>query len=341
MSQRRPPIARRSLALACVLAVVAAGCSKSKKGDDASDAPRATTTTAPKIFPLTGRAIDDPAKAGRAAVAVKVDNDPKARPQAGLDKADLIYEEFTEGVTRFIVVYHSTDAELVGAVRSVRPADPVVVLPLKGLLVFSGGSAAVLKLVGESRLKVVDEDQADVMKRRPRPGKDFERTLFTSTQGLFQKAADLKAPPKFGEFLAAGGQFKGAGAVPITKLNLEAAPSVTAGYDWDAGGGVWKRSTDGRPHSLEGGAQLAPTNVIVQFTPYSQFSGDRKVQYPEVLGTGEAFVFAAGMMVKGRWTKSGANDVTTYTDSAGAPIALPPGQTFVHLVAPGSAVNPT
>jgi len=339
VSQRRPPIARRSLvALVCVLAIVAASCSKSD--DDAAPvAPSTPPTTAPVTFPLTGRPIDDPAKAARAAVSVKIDNNSASRPQSGLEKADVIYEEFTEGITRFVVVFHSTDAESIGPVRSVRPADPVIIYPLGGLFAFSGGSPAIKALVSGAPLKVVDEDQTDVLKRRS--GRSAPHNLYTASAGLFAKADNPKPPPKLGDFLAPGARFAGAGATPITKVNLEAAPGVTAQYDWDAAGGAWKRSTDGRPHSLEGGGQLAPNNVIVQFTPYSQFSGDRKVQYPEVLGTGEAFVFAAGMMVKGRWAKPNPNAVTAFTDSAGAPIVLPPGQTFVHLVAPGSAVNPT
>jgi hypothetical protein len=58
-----------------------------------------------------------------------------------------------------------------------------------------------------------------------------------------------------------------------------------------------------------------------------------------VLGTGDAWIFAAGALVQGTWSKPTADAVTSFTDSAGAPIVLPPGQTWVHLVAPGSSVT--
>ncbi len=93
-----------------------------------SQAPVPTSTvpgTSAATFPLTGMPAADAAKAARPAVAVKIDNAAAARPQGGLDQADLIYEEFTEGITRFVVVFHSSDAATVGPVRSVRPADPV------------------------------------------------------------------------------------------------------------------------------------------------------------------------------------------------------------------------
>ena len=335
MSQRRPSNRRVPAVLLCLVTLVAA-CSGGD--DDEASPPPAPTTTAPNTFPLTGRPIDDPARAARAPVSVKIDNNSASRPQAGLEKADVIYEEFTEGITRFIVVFHSTDADPVGPVRSVRPADPVIIFPLTGVFAFSGASAAIRALVPPGVFTVVDENSTDVMRRRS--GRSAPYNLYTTTQGLFGKAPGPKPPPRLAEFLPPDRPFAGAGAAPVAKVTLAPAPGVRASYDWDAASGTWKRSTDGGPHQLEGGGQLAPNNVIIQFTPYSRFSGDSKVQYPEVIGSGEAWVFASGMLVKGRWSKAGPGEVTSFTDAAGAPIVLPPGQTFFHLVEPGSTVTP-
>src|SRR5207244_12569692 len=47
------------------------------------------------------------------ALVVKIDNAPKARPQAGLNEADVVFEEAVEGgITRFAAGVHC------------RPADP-------------------------------------------------------------------------------------------------------------------------------------------------------------------------------------------------------------------------
>lgn len=65
------------------------------------------TTTAPiPIAPLT--ALPDPTgvTATRAALQVKIENTPEARPQSGHDVADVVYEEVVEGgITRFWVVF--------------------------------------------------------------------------------------------------------------------------------------------------------------------------------------------------------------------------------------------
>ncbi|HEV2760509.1 MAG TPA: DUF3048 domain-containing protein, partial [Acidimicrobiales bacterium] len=142
MSARRRP-ALLAVLLLVLAALLAAGCSGSEKPVDKAAAEQpppepetttttvapTTTTTRPPTYPLTGLPAPDAATAARAAVAVKIDNVADARPQAGIRAADVVYEEFTEGVTRFIAVYHSNDAEVVGPVRSVRPADPVIVTP--------------------------------------------------------------------------------------------------------------------------------------------------------------------------------------------------------------------
>ncbi|MDQ3896428.1 MAG: DUF3048 domain-containing protein [Actinomycetota bacterium] len=334
--------------LPLLLAVLVAGCSGGHSAAAPAPPPATepetttttvapTTTTLPPTYPLTGLPLSDPAKAARPAVAVKIDNIEAARPQAGIRAADVVYEEFTEGVTRFIVVYHSNEADVVGPVRSVRPADPSIVAPLGGILAFSGGSPGAVAIAQAAPLTLVTEGDTAVMYRRP--GRAAPHNLYTSTQGLYLRAPpSAGSPRKFADFLTGGRTFTGPGATPVSSISLIPAPYVTASYDWDAAAGAWLRSTDGRPHLTEEG-RIAPTNVIVQFTPYTVFVDDEAVQYPEVVGTGDAWIFAAGMLVQGTWSKPSTDAVTTYTDSAGAPIALPPGQTWVHLVAPGSTVT--
>lgn len=69
--------------------------------------------------PLTGEVQEKEFTAR--AVAVMVNNHPKARPQSGLSKADIVYEVLAEGdVTRFLAIYQSQKPEEIGPVRSAR-----------------------------------------------------------------------------------------------------------------------------------------------------------------------------------------------------------------------------
>ena len=345
MTSRHPAA---PVAVLLLLAVLAAGCSGGTKTASppptaapepptTTEAPTTTTTPPPPIYPLSGRPVTDAGVAARPAVAVKIDNIAEARPQAGIAAADVVYEEFTEGVTRFVVVYHSADAGVVGPVRSVRPADPLITTPLGGVLAFSGGSPGAVALAAQAPVTLVTENDTAVMYRRP--GRVAPHNLYTSTQGLFSRApVEAGAPKQFADFLSEGRAFTGPGATGVTSLQLVPASYVTAGYDWDPGSQTWLRTTDGRPHLIEEG-RIAPTTVILQFAPYVYFIDDYSVTYPEVVGSGDLWVFAAGTMVQGTWSKPTPEAVTAFTDSSGAPIVLPPGQTWIHLISPGSFVS--
>ena len=332
--------------LLVLAALMAAGCSGAKKptGNAAAVPPQpepdpttTTTTPPPPTFPLTGLPAPDAATAARAALAVKIDNVAEARHQAGVLAADVVYEEFTEGVTRFIAVYQSNNAEVVGPVRSIRPADPVIATPLRGVLAFSGGSPGAEAVARAAPLTLVTETDLEVMYRRP--GRVAPHNLYTSTAGLYSRMpAEARTPPPFAQFLREGQAFTGPEAMPVSSLHLVPADYVVADWDWDAAAGAWMRSTDGGRHLTEEGP-VAPTTVIVQFTQYVLFVDDQSVIYPEVVGSGDVWVFAAGSLVRGTWSKASPDAVTTFTDSTGAPIVLPPGQTWVHLVAPGSSVT--
>jgi len=70
-------------------------------------------------YPLTGEGTDD--AVDHRIITVMVNNHSKARPQTGLNEADMVYEVLAEGpITRFLAFYHSEKPPLVGPVRSAR-----------------------------------------------------------------------------------------------------------------------------------------------------------------------------------------------------------------------------
>ncbi|MGA1311614.1 MAG: DUF3048 domain-containing protein [Ilumatobacteraceae bacterium] len=86
-----------------------------------AEATTTTTTLPPIVAPLTGLPVD--AAITRPALVVKIDNHPKARPQWGLNQADIVFEENVEMLTRFAAVFHTTDSDPVGPIRSGRKQD--------------------------------------------------------------------------------------------------------------------------------------------------------------------------------------------------------------------------
>ena len=330
---------RAALLLAVALMATTAACGGGKKaaqGRTTTTVAVTTSTTLPPQALLTGLPQPDPVKFGRPAVTVKIDNAAAARPQAGLDAADLVYEEVTEGITRFVVVFQSTDADPIGPVRSVRPADPLIVAPLGGLLGFSGGQPSIVQLVRNADIEFIDENATDVLYRRS--GRSAPHNLYTDSEKLYRKLGDAEAPPAFAQFLKPGETYAAPGAEPVLSMNIPLA-DIRASYEWDAPANGWKRSTNGQAHGLEAGGQWTPNNVIVQFVGYDRFAGDSNVTFPEVIGGGEAWYFSNGTLAKGTWSKAGATTVTAYSDANGAPMVFPPGRTVIELARTDSNVT--
>lgn len=336
---------RRGVVLAVVLLLLAAGCGGGKKkaakvGTSKTTVQASTTTTVPPFAPLTGLPLTDAAKLNRPALVVKVENAPEARPQAGLTEADVVYEEIVEGgITRFLALFQSTDADVVGPVRSVRPSDPDLAAPFHPLFGYSGGTPKFINLLDNTAgITDVGVDKfADAYQRRS--GRVAPHNLYTSTGALFGKApAGAKAPPKFADFLGDGQAFTGAGAVPATNLTATVG-STSVVFDYDPAAKGYKRTG-----LNEGAATVTAANVIVQFTPYAISPGDfdpsgAPVSVASTVGSGDAIILSGGTAVKGKWTKSSQSALTTYTDASGAPIKLSPGRTWVELPAPGSTAT--
>src|ERR1019366_2820568 len=85
------------------------------------------TTVAKKqvwLAPLTGRPDPTRSTKRRSALTIKIENTPEARPQYGIEKADVVYEEICEGgITRLAAIFNSNLPTKVGPVRSVRRTD--------------------------------------------------------------------------------------------------------------------------------------------------------------------------------------------------------------------------
>jgi hypothetical protein len=323
-----------------LLALVAAACSGGggeKAAPKGTSAPATTTTTEPPVFPLTGLPAPDGAIRNRPALVVKIENVAEARPQAGLVQADVVYEEIVEaGLSRFMVVYQSKDADPIGPVRSIRPSDPAIAKPLNGLFAYSGGTTKFINMLRAAGIKDIGIDAAPRAYYR-RPGRFAPHNLYSSTPKLYAQAPPgMAPPPKIFDFLATGQPFGGAGVLPATHLTVVPGVRTKSDYDFDPVTGTWKRSSNGTPQLVEGGAQVAPTNVIVWFVPYVNSPGDvdvvgEPVSVAQVVGTGEAWVLSQGKVVKGRWSKPAPETPVSFTDATGAPIRIAPGPTWVEV----------
>jgi hypothetical protein len=331
---------RRFIAGAAAAALVLSACgggskSSSKTTSTSSTVPLQSTTTAPPPPAiLTNLPQPDGSKLKRPVLVVKVENAPEARPQSGMDKADVVFEEVVEGgIVRFLCVFQSQDAGEVGPVRSVRPVDPDIVSPLGGLFAYSGGAPQFVKLIKRAPVRLVGFDEFTSAYTK-KPGHAAPHNLYTSTSRLYERAKDGdKVPPPLFTFGTATG-------TPAVKAHVVMGGLTDAVWDWDPAISRWNRTTNGTAHVMAGGAQLSFANVVIQYVHYSNTSSVDPAGFPvptaSVIGTGQAVVLSGGTQVKANWTKKSAGDVTAFTDAAGLPVNFAPGPTWVMLAPVGA-----
>jgi len=297
----------------------------------------ATTTTVPAgpVMPLTGLPVTDEVLAARPALVVKIDNHPTARPQSGLGVADLVYEENVEGLTRFAAVFQSTDSDPVGPIRSGRTQDVDLLGSLdRPLFAWSGGNANVTRAIRGSdlvELSPTSAGDAGGFFRSDRPG---PHDLYATTTALFT-LTPIFAPPPPQQFA-----YRPAGAPPAGAPSpglAVAMEGVSVEWAWDAAGGRWLRSQDGRPHEDAETGPIGADNVVVLEVQYRPSPADARSPEAQTTGTGRAVVLTGGNVVEGTWTREDRLLPFTLTDAEGAPIELTPGRTWVELARAGAA----
>ncbi|MFQ5558081.1 MAG: DUF3048 domain-containing protein [Acidimicrobiales bacterium] len=277
---------------------------------------------------LTGLPVfNDP---NRPVLAVKIDNSDAARPQAGLNVADVVWEEEVEGaITRLVLAFHSDGAEVVGPIRSMRTTDVDLLAQLnRPLFVNSGGNRITTAAVAGSTLVNIgaavrpEGYYRDGSRRAP-------HNLMANAFNLWSIGAGEGAgtPIPLWGFRDPQAPLP-EGARPVTGVTIEFG-NATIDYTWNGSG--WARSQNGRPHVDSGGVQVAPTNVIVQFTIYGVSPADAASPEAITLGTNPAWILMDGSLVEGFWRRDELDDPVTFVDLQGRPIDLEPGRTWIEL----------
>ncbi len=344
---RGPNSSKRAWIIALVVAAVllagggialavSSGGGPKKATHSAANIPAPPTTAPPSgpLCPLTGLAPTGGAVPSRPALAVKIDNYPDARPQSGLDQADIVFDEPVEGgITRFAAVFQCQSPALIGPIRSARAVDlPIMDQLSKPILVHVGGINPVLSMLNSGNLSDFDlRTHGAVIKRVPGRVAPYS-TYISAAGGWGLEPGDTTPPTPLFTYSAtpAVGAATGSVHIPFTATNNTL-------WTWDAASGHWLLSYSGRPATVLGGSQIATTNIVVQtvhvtYGPWLENSeGGLEVQ-SQMTGSGPLMVLRDGVAITGTWKRAALGDPTTLTAADGSTIALKPGQTWVEIV---------
>lgn len=330
---------RRTLTALLAFALLAGCTSGNKRAEPTpspsseSPTPSASPTPSPTPPPLVSPFTGLPVAKLRRVLAVKIDNAPLARPQRGLDKADIVYEEAVEGrTTRFLAIFSSQDAPDIGPVRSVRESDmPLLREYGRVAFGFSGGNTGVLRIVHSNPIIDVSRDarpEAYTTAGRRRDAYNF----ITSSARLLAYAAGAVIAHDIGLRF---------GPLPTTATTS----GVTAGvvwsrfahtrWVWSPTRKVYLRYMDGAPAMLRDGTQMSAPTVVIQYATVknSHFSDVHGTPspYTTTTGSGKCVVLRDGKAIAGTWRRAGLGN-TRYLDASGNDIRLHTGPVWIMLV---------
>lgn len=293
----------------------------------------------PYAFPLTGIGTDEAPKARP--IAVLVENSPRARPQDGLHKADLVYEILAEGdITRFVAVYQSQEVDVIGPVRSLRPYYAQIGHGLDAMIVHAGWSPDAIAYVREHRLANFDQVYGDDKYYWRDSSRKKPHNLYTKTELIREGAANKKYREEWEEvgplFYPDGEDVPPIAGEPAGKVQVNYIGGYHVGYEYDEASGRYNRLLKGEPHvDKTSGEQLKADNILVLHARHRVLDdvGRRAV---DVIGPGKGYLIQRGVMREIAWERKDGI-IRPFIDDEEVPLV--PGQTWIQIVPEGSKVE--
>jgi Protein of unknown function (DUF3048) N-terminal domain/Protein of unknown function (DUF3048) C-terminal domain len=351
------PRNRKNLVILVVIAVVAlgaalaaafAGGGHARSATPTTTSPPASstippTTTAPRTVaadrcPLT----DLPAPHGvprRPALAIKVGNEPYgARPQSGLNEADIVFDTPAEGfIMRYIAVYQCNSAASIGPTRSVRWVDWHLVRQFHhAILAFAGGINPNVDRVESfswlSAANLLENAAGAGVRISSRVPPD---NLYTNTAELYRMFPRRKAPPKpvfsFSSRIPAG-------ARKIKGFWIDFSYGTDVIWKWDPSLHLWLHTYGGVTDvDALTGKPVTTRNIVIlvvdyRFGPYIESTGGSGDVESQTLGGGIGYVLRNGRAIKIFWHRRYLVDPFSFFHGKHELVRLSPGRTWVELV---------
>jgi len=267
-------------------------------------------------------------------MVVKVGN-YDAHPQRGLSNADIVYEEIINAnVSRFAAVFQSKTSKEVGPIRSGRRQDVNLFGSLNHpIFAWAGGNPTVSGEIRASDLVDFSQSKCQSTCYRSHDDTPSEFTLMFDVEKLYAlNVPKAGVPPAQFQYRAVGDALPGGASLGV-KLTMD---NYKIDWTWNAANKQYDRVQNGRPDKGKAGDLLTTENIVVLEMVY--IPGVSNSPDAQSVGTGKAWVFTAGNMAAGTWTRPSRTAPFTLKDASGTIIKLTPGRTFIELPRKGNTV---
>lgn len=277
-------------------------------------------------------------------IAIMIENHVDARPQAGFNEADLVFETLAEGgITRMMAIFWGEQPESLGPVRSARQYYVEWLMPFDPLYMHIGYAQTddprtnAIGTIWEYGVKTMDiygsfwrvDD------------KWAPHNAYTSAQNLYDLAAQVGytgTPQEITPW-----QFKK--DAPVEERGTKTTATLTFFQDiWNGGlydvtwtydrtRNVYLRAMGTEPYIDQiTGSQVYAKNIVFQKVEMISTFDEKAHIIITTIGQGDAIILRDGLVINGTWKKDDITSRTKYFDQQGAEIIFNRGVTWIEGV---------
>ena len=281
---------------------------------------------------LSGRVGND----GRV-LAVKIDDTKQARPQIGLTEADVVYIEQVEGgVTRLAAIYSSRYPTLIGPVRSARISDMELLDQYgKVAFAFSGAQRKLRPVIDSANLFNLGAEREGVAVYSRDSSRRAPWNMILHPQNLFSRVD--KRGLEIATARNIGWTFSKKSKLGDEIISATMKwPATRYAITWSEEYGGWFIEQDGTSKEDARGVPVVASTFVAQVVSVTDSRyGDKfggKTPLITSVGSGNAYIFRDGRVVRGIWTRPTSSEGTHFTTEDGAEIPFKAGQIWIALV---------
>lgn len=271
-------------------------------------------------------------------IAVMIDNHSDAWPQAGLQKAYMVYEIIVEGSeTRLMALFKGADVEKIGPVRSARHYFIDYAMENDAIYTHFGQSPQAesdLKTYKINDINGIAEDGTTFWRVKD---KAAPHNAVTSTKKLVESAKNKKYRVTSNEksiLNYSADEVDLEDAQSAISITIPHSPLQIVKYEYDEQAKVYKRFARNKEQKDWDSKQTVTTkNIIITYCDnYTLADSENKGrQGLKNIGTFDGYYITNGKAIKIKCTKEDRNKHTVYKDLQGNIINVNDGNTFVNI----------
>ncbi len=282
---------------------------------------------------LTGLEVIEESDVKLRPIAVMIDNEINARPQSGLDSADIIYEMPVEGnITRYMAIYHHMPSEKIGPVRSARSYFIDKALEYNAIYVHCGGSPQALKDLEDLKVDSFNDIKGTPVFWRSSDRK-MPHNLYTNTKFLREIASSKKLENKSApEYFKFSNDFSLPDGASIKSIIINYDRNYKITYLYNEEEKIYYRFVNGEPmKDKETKKDIKATNILVEKVGIKVLDSVGRLELKNI-GKNRGYFITGGRLIEIEYQKDSRRGKTVYKDIKGNEINLNKGITWIQVV---------